>query len=123
MRKSGDYGPKTPVHDIVQIAAEIFKVTPTGIIGRSRKQHLIRARQAVCKVAYDQGWSSPIIGRRLSGRDHTTILHARDQVDIHKDYDVLFASRFARLREEAKPKPHRPQFMPEKTEITMEECA
>lgn len=88
---------KAAIRLIIDEAAEIFRVPATGIIGLSRKQHLVRARQAVCRVAYDQGWTSGEIGRRLAGRDPTTIHHARWQVDIHHPRDPSFAARFDRL--------------------------
>lgn len=92
---------KAPVRVIVHEAAAIFHLTPAQIIGRSRLRYIVRARQAVCRVAYDQGWSSGEIARRLANRDHTTILHARDQVDVHHPRDPDFAERFDRLAERA----------------------
>lgn len=85
---------KAAVRLIIDEAAAIFHVSPEKIKGRSRLRPIVRARQAVCRVAYDQGWTSSEIARRLAGRDHTTILHARDQVAIHHPRDRDFAERF-----------------------------
>jgi chromosomal replication initiation ATPase DnaA len=47
------------------------------MIGESRKQKFVRARQELCHtLSKKHGWSLPSIGSRLNNRDHTTILHA-----------------------------------------------
>lgn len=72
-----DPRPINPVTALVHHAAELFDTTPADILSHSRLAYLVRARQAVCYVARDKlGLSYAAIGRRVGGRDPTTIKHA-----------------------------------------------
>jgi hypothetical protein len=72
---------KSPVHravvrHIVRDVAEEFGFTQTEIMGRLKTKDVARARQIVMYLAKrHSGHSYPEIGRRLGGRDHTTIMH------------------------------------------------
>jgi chromosomal replication initiation ATPase DnaA len=56
-------------------------VTRVELFGIRRTQHISDARQAVMALACKlTRMSTPDIGRRIGGRDHTTVLHARDKL-------------------------------------------
>lgn len=61
-----------------QIVAEVaatYQVTVAAIVGRSRKAAIVEARRAVCHRLRDEtDMSYTEIGRKLGGRDHTTII-------------------------------------------------
>lgn len=63
------------VSQLVREAAAHLNVTPEELTGPGRARELVRARAAISRVARDQGYSYPQIGRLLGGRDHTTIMH------------------------------------------------
>lgn len=67
--------------EIIGATAAACGLSPTDLIGPSRRQPLVRARQTamyLCRELTDL--SLPKIGRAFGGRDHTTVMHALDRV-------------------------------------------
>ncbi len=72
-----------PLHpdEIIGATAAASGLSPADLIGPSRRQPLVRARQTamyLCRELTDL--SLPKIGRAFGGRDHTTVMHALDRV-------------------------------------------
>lgn len=61
---------------VAQVAAK-HRITPDLIMGRSRKQYIIEARQEVMWVLRQPptAWSYTRISRALGLKDHTTVIH------------------------------------------------
>ncbi len=67
--------------EIIGATAAATGLSPADLIGQSRRQPLVRARQTamyLCRELTDL--SLPKIGRAFGGRDHTTVMHALDRV-------------------------------------------
>ena len=67
--------------EIIGATAAACGLSPTDLVGPSRRQPLVRARQTamyLCRELTDL--SLPKIGRAFGGRDHTTVMHALDRV-------------------------------------------
>lgn len=61
---------------VVHAVAYRFAVLPSDIIGRSRHSYLVNARALAAYIMrHRYGMSYPQIGKRLGGRDHSTIIH------------------------------------------------
>ncbi|MBE5747569.1 MAG: chromosomal replication initiator protein DnaA [Clostridiales bacterium] len=63
-----------------------FKVKKDDLIGKSKKADLVKARQ-ICAYIMCEMLTIPldVIGEHLGGRDHTTIMYARDKMrDLEK---------------------------------------
>lgn len=69
------------VHGIARNAAELFAVPFSEIIGSRQHRRVLRARFAVAWASRRKGISSPVIGRMLGRRDHSTILNAERRAD------------------------------------------
>ena len=82
---------------LIQRAASGADVGVADIVGRSRYQEVVRARWAVARVLRSNGWTLARIGRKLGGRDHSTIGHACEQAEILHGTDVEFARLCARV--------------------------
>jgi hypothetical protein len=61
---------------LIAAIATDFDLETSDIVGQSRKAHVVRARRLVCQLLRDRGNSFGEIGKRLGGRDHSTIRHA-----------------------------------------------
>ena len=66
---------------VVARVADVYGVTLTEVMGRSRRRPIVSARHAAMRaVSAEFGDSSAEIGR-LFNRDHTTVLHALDALN------------------------------------------
>lgn len=71
------------VDDIIQSVARHYGLKQKDILSKSRKQHLVQARQLAMYLVHKYtGISYVQIGRRFGGRDHSTVLHACNQVSL-----------------------------------------
>jgi hypothetical protein len=72
--------PTTRVHDLVTIASRLSGISEADIRGTGRLRVICRVRQAAMYAAHLQGVHSLAQIGRLFGKDHTTVIHARDAV-------------------------------------------
>jgi chromosomal replication initiator protein len=85
---------KPSVEDVLAATASLFGVTPNELVARDRRPDVARARKVAIYLARElTGKSLPEIGRRLGGRDHSTILSAVRSLsgDIERDSDLAQA--------------------------------
>jgi ATPase involved in DNA replication initiation len=63
--------------------AEDFDTSAADICSAARFRHLFLPRLVLTKLCLEQGMSTVGIGRKMGGRDHSTILHQRDKFDAY----------------------------------------
>jgi len=62
---------------VIEVSVKKHKVTVDDIMGTSLARHVTRARQECCyRLRAETALSLPLIGARLGGLDHTTVLFA-----------------------------------------------
>ena len=62
---------------IVQVVARHYGISPIDLVSHRRSREIARPRQLAMWIAATETTASlPEIGRRIGGRDHTTVLHA-----------------------------------------------
>jgi len=66
---------------IMNTVCDFFKVTHEELVGKKRNKEIVEPRQ-LCIYLIDEMLNIPLtaIGTLLGGRDHTTIMHARDKI-------------------------------------------
>lgn len=68
--------PQLTIKHIIASVASVFEVEVVDIQSRRRARHIVIPRQVAMVLAKRlTGHSYPEIGRRIGGRDHTTVLH------------------------------------------------
>jgi len=73
---------KPSVDLIIRVGCRHFGLSKSDILADRRSQPIVRWRQIIIFVIKDLTKRSlPDIGRRVGGRDHTTILHAIRQIE------------------------------------------
>ncbi|HEX2161091.1 MAG TPA: chromosomal replication initiator protein DnaA [Thermoleophilaceae bacterium] len=85
---------KPSVDDVVTATASLFGLTANQLVARDRRPDVARARKVAIYLARElTGKSLPEIGRRLGGRDHSTILAAVRSLsgDIERDSELAQA--------------------------------
>jgi len=75
-----------PKH-IISVCAKSFNIKTSDLCGKSRKKDLVSARHITAYLLLNEA-NLPLeeVGRLLGGRDHTSIMHARDK--IHQDFST-----------------------------------
>lgn len=83
------------IEHIVQATCEYFRVKKEDLIGKKKNKEIVVPRQICVYLICDiLGQSMPLvsIGEYFGGRDHTTIIHARDKISEDcKNNDVTAA--------------------------------
>jgi len=95
--RSGQNGVRPPTEKIISAVAEHFHVTPEALRGKSRKKELVFARMiGIMLMTEHTALSLKAIGEVFGGRDHSTVIHARDTIHDRRaaeDPEVLTALR------------------------------
>lgn len=84
--------------NIISAITSYYRISKNDLVGKSKKKEIVIPRQICCYLMCEL-LSLPLvsIGKELGGRDHTTIIHARDKVEemcrindkIAKDVDDI----------------------------------
>ena len=66
---------------IIDATCAHFSITRDELIGKSKRQELVRARQ-ICIFLMCDMLTAPLvsIGKEMGGRDHSTVIYARDKI-------------------------------------------
>lgn len=80
------------IKDIVRIIAMQYGITEEIIYEKTRRKEIVRARQvAMYILREDFNISYPLIGQKMGGRDHTTVIHSHLKIrdDLKTDPSLL----------------------------------
>jgi chromosomal replication initiator protein len=73
---------------ILETVAEFYEIPLPEIIDGGRKKELVKPRQITMYLLREELHESyPSIGKRLGGRDHTTVIHACEKVEHNRQMD------------------------------------
>ena len=87
------------VEDIIRAVCHEFGVSKIDLIGCRRNREIVRPRQVAMYLAKKvTGRSLPEIGRRIGGRDHTTVLHGIRKIEARVTLDTNLATRVERIK-------------------------
>jgi len=77
---------------IISVVSEHFQITPSEIIGNSRKKHITTPRHiSMYLIRESLGESLESIGEMFGGKNHTTVMHSINKAKsiIHNDMAVV----------------------------------
>ena len=80
------------IKDVVKIVSEHYKLEESSIYEKTRKKEIVRARQVVMYLLReDFNVSYPLIGQKLGGKDHTTVIHSclKIKMDLKNDPQLI----------------------------------
>jgi chromosomal replication initiator protein len=80
------------IKDIVRIIADNYGISEEIIYEKTRRKEIVRARQvAMYILREDFNISYPLIGQKMGGRDHTTVIHSHLKIrdDLKTDPSLL----------------------------------
>jgi len=80
------------IKDVVKIVSEYYKLEEASVYEKTRKKEIVKARQVVMYLLReDFNVSYPLIGQKLGGKDHTTVIHSclKIKTDLKNDPQLL----------------------------------
>ena len=80
------------IKDVVKIVSEYYKLEESSVYEKTRKKEIVKARQIVMYLLReDFNVSYPLIGQKLGGKDHTTVIHSclKIKTDLKNDSSLL----------------------------------
>jgi chromosomal replication initiator protein len=86
------------VEEILSTVARFYGITIESIKSHKRKREIVEARHAFCYLAR-QFSTTPLkdIGQLIGGKDHTTVMHANQQVKAHMDVEPEYRKNILAL--------------------------
>jgi chromosomal replication initiator protein len=65
------------IKDVVKVVSEHYNIDESSIYEKTRRKEIVKARQVVMfLLREDFNVSYPLIGQKLGGKDHTTVIHS-----------------------------------------------
>lgn len=80
------------IKDVVKIVSDYYNLDESSIYEKTRRKEIVKARQMVMYVLReDFNVSYPLIGQKLGGKDHTTVIHSylKIKADLKNDPQLL----------------------------------
>ncbi len=80
------------IKDVVKVVSEYYKLEEASVYEKTRKKEIVKARQVVMYLLReDFNVSYPLIGQKLGGKDHTTVIHSclKIKSDLKDDPQLL----------------------------------
>lgn len=80
------------IKEITKVVADFYNIDENHIYEKTRRKEVVKPRQLVMYILReDCRLSFPLIGQRLGGRDHTTVIHSCDKIknEILEDPNLL----------------------------------
>lgn len=79
------------ISDVVEKVARYFDIDPASIYEKTRRKEVVKPRQIIMYILReDFQVSYPAIGKKLGGRDHTTVIHSCEKIkgELKRDTDL-----------------------------------
>ncbi len=81
MKNSSKPKKAVSVKEVAKVVASFFNIKETDIYEKTRRKEVVRPRQLVMYILReDFGVSYPLIGEKIGGRDHTTVMHSCEKI-------------------------------------------
>jgi chromosomal replication initiator protein len=80
------------IKDVVKIVSDYYSLEESSVYEKTRRKEIVKARQVVMYLLReDFNVSYPLIGQKLGGKDHTTVIHSYLKIkgDLKNDPQLL----------------------------------
>lgn len=87
------------IKDVVKIISDYYGIPEETIYEKTRRKEIVRARQiAMYLLREDFNISYPLIGQKLGGRDHTTVIHSHLKIKTDLKSEPALLQEIERIR-------------------------
>jgi len=80
------------IKDVVKVISDYYSVDEPSIYEKTRRKEIVKARQVIMYILReDFNVSYPLIGQKLGGKDHTTVIHSYLKIkkDLKEDPQLI----------------------------------
>ena len=87
------------IKDIVSIIANYYNIEESDIYDKTRRKEIVKARQVIMYILReDFNVSYPLIGQKLGGKDHTTVIHSHLKIKTNLETDPSLVQEIDKIR-------------------------
>lgn len=87
------------INDVVKVISEFYNIDEQSVYEKTRRKEIVKARQLVMYILReDFNVSYPLIGQKLGGKDHTTVIHSCLKIKNDLKTDALLTQELEQLR-------------------------
>lgn len=87
------------VEEVVNAVAKYYDIPEKSIIEKTRKKEVVKPRQIIMYLLREEyNVSFPLIGERMGGRDHTTVIHSCDKIKDELRSSVSLEQEIEQIR-------------------------
>lgn len=87
------------IKDIIKVVADFYNIDENSIYEKTRRKEVVKPRQlAMYILRQDCNVSYPLIGQKLGGRDHTTVIHSCEKIKEEIKTNTLLEQEINQIR-------------------------
>lgn len=87
------------IKDIVKTITTFYNIDERFIYEKTRRKEVVKPRQVLMYILReDFNISYPLIGQKLGGRDHTTVIHSCEKIKVDIKSDSLLMQEIEQIR-------------------------
>lgn len=69
------------IPDVVKVISEYYNIQPQLVYSKTRRKDVVKTRQIIMYILREYfDISYPVIGEKLGGKDHTTVIHSYEKI-------------------------------------------
>jgi len=89
----------TSIKDVVKAISAFYNIEESSVYEKSRRKEVVKPRQiAMYILREDCSVSFPLIGEKLGGRDHTTVIHSYEKIKNGLKTDMELIQELEQIR-------------------------
>lgn len=87
------------IKDIVKTVTTFYNIDERFIYEKTRRKEVVKPRQVLMYILrQDFNISYPLIGQKLGGRDHTTVIHSCEKIKVEIKTDTVLLQEIDQIR-------------------------
>lgn len=86
--------------EVVKLVADFYNIEEMTIYEKTRRKEIVKARQMIMYILREEfNVSYPLIGQKLGGKDHTTVIHSYEKIKNDLKRDPVLVGELEQLRD------------------------
>jgi chromosomal replication initiator protein len=87
------------VKEVIKTIADFYNIEEATIYEKTRRKEVVRPRQLIMYILREEfDYSYPLIGQKLGGRDHTTVIHSCEKIKSELKTNHILAQELKQIR-------------------------